>query len=90
MSKNVAVIDADGAVVAINVQADEYTPQADEVEVTGVAWCGGDYVGGVFYPPQPFPSWSRGDGEWLPPTPQPTEGRWRWDEDTLTWVEVTA
>lgn len=46
----------------------------------------------VFFPPQPFPSWTLdGDHDWQPPVPMPSEGGpWRWDEDTLSWVEVTA
>jgi hypothetical protein len=86
MSKDVAVIGIGGEVVAINVQADDYAPQPYEVEVTGAAWVGGDYVGGLFYPPQPFPSWTRGEGEWLPPVPMPDDGeRYVWNEDAQAW-----
>lgn len=46
----------------------------------------------VFVAPQPFPSWALdADHDWQPPTPMPTEGGpWVWDEDTLSWIEVTA
>ena len=46
----------------------------------------------VFIAPQPFPSWTLdADHDWQPPTPMPLEGGpWTWDEDTLSWVEVTA
>lgn len=45
----------------------------------------------VFIAPQPFPSWTLdANHDWQPPTPCPTEGRWYWDEETLSWVEVTA
>lgn len=46
----------------------------------------------VFIAPQPFPSWTLDTNhDWQPPTPMPTEGGpWFWDEDTLSWVEVTA
>ena len=54
------------------------------------AYIGGPYMDGVFYPPRPFPSWTPVDGRWQPPTPRPSEGDWYWDEDTLSWVEVTA
>lgn len=93
MSKNIAVIAASGEVVAVNVHPDEYEPAPYEVVVTGTAWVGGDYVDGFFYPPQPFPSWVRSAGEWLPPTPKPESATWnshRWDEGTLSWVGVTA
>jgi len=49
--------------------------------------------GGAFIPPQPFPSWTLNPDTalWDAPTPMPTEGGpWSWDEDTLSWVEVTA
>jgi len=51
-----------------------------------------DAVADVFIAPQPFPSWTLdGNHDWQPPTPMPTEGApWTWDEDTLSWVEVTA
>lgn len=46
----------------------------------------------IFIAPQPFPSWTLDSNhDWQPPTPMPTEGGpWAWDEDTLSWVEVTA
>lgn len=46
----------------------------------------------VFIAPQPFPSWTLdANHDWQPPTPMPSEGGpWTWDEDTLSWVEVTA
>ena len=53
------------------------------------AYIGGPLISGVFYPPQPFPSWIAVDGRWQPPTPRPTEGDWYWDEDTLSWVALT-
>jgi hypothetical protein len=46
-------------------------------------------VADVFIAPQPFASWSLDDNfDWQPPTPMPTEGRWNWDEATLSWVEA--
>jgi hypothetical protein len=48
-----------------------------------------DPVADVFIEPQPYPSWSLDENyDWQPPTPMPTEGRWYWDEATLSWVEV--
>ena len=51
-----------------------------------------DAAADVFIAPQPFASWTLdADHDWQPPTPMPTEGGpWFWDEDTLSWVEVTA
>jgi hypothetical protein len=42
----------------------------------------------IFVTPQPYPSWVRSGSFWNPPTPMPTEGRWSWDESSLSWVEV--
>lgn len=43
----------------------------------------------VFVPPQPFPSWTLdADYDWQPPTPRPSEGRWYWDEPSLSWVAL--
>ena len=47
-----------------------------------------DAVNDVFIAPQPFASWSLNENfDWQPPTPMPTEGRWYWDEDSLSWLE---
>jgi hypothetical protein len=44
----------------------------------------------VFIAPQPYPSWILDNNyDWQPPTPKP-EGRWAWDEDTLSWIEIEA
>lgn len=43
----------------------------------------------VFIAPQPYPSWSLDENfDWQPPTPRPSEGRWVWDEPSLTWVKA--
>ena len=49
-----------------------------------------DAVNDVFIAPQPYSSWSLDQNfDWLPPTPRPEEGFWRWDEDSLSWLEIT-
>ena len=48
----------------------------------------GDYVG-VFYAPQPYPSWILNTSTflWEAPVPYPTDGKvYVWDEATLSWV----
>ncbi|THF64308.1 hypothetical protein [Pseudothauera rhizosphaerae] len=43
----------------------------------------------VFVAPPPFPSWVLDENhDWQPPVQRPDEGRWRWDEATVSWVEV--
>lgn len=47
-----------------------------------------DPTADVFIEPQPYPSWQLDTNyDWQPPVPQPTEGRWYWNEDSLEWVE---
>lgn len=42
----------------------------------------------VFVAPQPYPSWVLDlNFDWQPPITQPTEGMWRWDEASLSWIE---
>ena len=47
----------------------------------------------AFIPPQPFVSWTlvTDTCQWASPTPYPTDGKmYRWDEDTLAWVEYPS
>jgi hypothetical protein len=46
----------------------------------------------AFIPPQPYASWTLNDETclWNAPTPMPIDDkRYRWDETTTSWVEVT-
>lgn len=48
-----------------------------------------DPVGNVFVAPRPFASWLLDQNhDWQPPTPRPSDGRWRWNEETTSWVEA--
>ena len=49
-----------------------------------------DAVNDVFYPAQPFPSWSLTQNwEWQAPVPCPQDGKpYYWDESTKTWIEI--
>jgi hypothetical protein len=52
-----------------------------------------DHQNDVFYPPQPFPSWTlnKTNWTWEAPTPRPVDMKFCvWDESTLSWKEVTA
>jgi len=46
-----------------------------------------------FYPPEgPFESWILNDTtfDWEAPTPMPTDEKsYRWDEETVSWIEIT-
>lgn len=45
-----------------------------------------------FYAPQPYPSWNKNEDTylWEAPIPAPTDDKpYRWDEPTLSWVEIT-
>jgi hypothetical protein len=56
------------------------------------AGIGYTWDGTGFAPPQPFESWTKSAETylWEAPTPMPTDGKmYRWDEPTLSWVEVT-
>ena len=77
--------------VADSAQIAEDVTGLTAVETNGVPWTDWTLHGDEWRPPAPFPSWVWNDGEWVAPVPMPTEGGpWAWDEDTLSWVEVTA
>ena len=62
-----------------------------EFTIENPAYIGGDYLGGYFYAPQPYPSWSRDKGLWQAPVPHPTDDAvYVWDEATTSWVEFSA
>ena len=44
----------------------------------------------MFISKQPYPSWSANTetGQWDPPTPEPEDGEYYWDEDTQSWIEL--
>jgi hypothetical protein len=47
----------------------------------------------AFIPPQPYPSWTLVEEtcQWISPVAMPTDDKmYRWDEPTLSWVEVTV
>lgn len=50
-----------------------------------------DAVNDVFIAPQPFASWSLDENfDWQAPTAKPEKGFWRWDEDSLSWIEANG
>ena len=52
-----------------------------------------DRANDVFYPAQPFPSWtiSAPNWTWEAPVAMPTDGKqYGWDEATTSWKEITV
>ena len=49
-----------------------------------------DAIDDVFYAQQPYASWiiSAPTWIWKPPFPAPTDGMYRWNEETLSWDKV--
>ena len=48
-----------------------------------------DEVADVFISPSIYPSWTLDENyDCQPPIPMPTEGIWRWNEETLSWIEL--
>jgi hypothetical protein len=51
-----------------------------------------DAVRDAFIPPKPYPSWLLDEAtcDWAAPVPKPIDSsRYRWDESTTSWVEVS-
>jgi hypothetical protein len=46
----------------------------------------------AFVPPKPYASWTLdANAQWQAPTAMPTDGKmYSWNEETLSWVEVTT
>lgn len=47
----------------------------------------------AFIAPQPFASWTLNETtcRWESPTPYPTDGKiYSWNEETLSWIEITS
>jgi hypothetical protein len=93
MSKNVAILNDSGIVIAINIYPDNYELGSNQILVTTPAYVGGDYVDGYFYPPKPYPSWTRNNGKWISPIEKPlltqeqidNRNYYNWNEQTLSW-----
>ena len=85
-----AVINDNNEVINIIVCNDDEPETANLITYTDLnpACIGGNYVNGYFYPPQPYPSWTRNKGNWQAPTPRPAEGFWYWNEENLMWQQL--
>jgi len=45
----------------------------------------------AFIPPKPYSSWVLNEQscQWEAPVPRPTEGLYKWDEESVQWVEIS-
>jgi hypothetical protein len=83
-----ALLDANDVVINVSV-ADDSWDSTGWIEYTdeNPAVIGGDYVDDYFYGFQPFPSWTRNEGKWVPPIPYPSDGLiYFWNEEEGDWV----
>jgi hypothetical protein len=82
----------DNIVVADAEWADAQTDTVVEYTEANPAYMGGEYVGGFFYAPQPFASWTRSSGTWVAPVTMPTSVEenkaWIWNEATVSWINI--
>jgi hypothetical protein len=88
--RRMAVLDETSQVINVIACSDDEqdTPTLVAYTDNNPAYIGGDYYEGYFYPEQPYPSWSRSAGEWLPPVPQPQGmGNWFWNEEAQEWQD---
>jgi hypothetical protein len=88
MTKEVAVFDENGKIIAINLHDADYELKQNEMIATRTAYVGGTFEeDGCFYPEPPFQSWIKnGKGTWIPPIEYPEEMYlYTWDEDNLNW-----
>jgi hypothetical protein len=90
MSKNMAAVSDTGEVLNIIICHDDEpeTPNLITYTDANPAYIGGTFDSGYFYPPQPYPSWVKDEGVWLPLIPRPeSEGNWQWNEDEQEWQD---
>jgi len=90
MSKNMAIL-KNGIVVNVIVTNDNEPETTNQITYTdqNPAYIDGDYVDGYFYNIQPYPSWTRHEGNWICPVAKPNNGKpYLWVEAEQTWTEI--
>jgi hypothetical protein len=91
--KKFAELDPQKKVINVIVARDDFEkPGFVEYTDSNPAFIGGDYFEGMFYEPQPFESWTRSNGRWIPPVPMPEmvmtdkpPKLCQWNESTQSW-----
>lgn len=49
-----------------------------------------DEANDIFIEPQPYNSWILDENyDWISPIPRPSEGYWYWDENKMSWIEIS-
>ena len=76
-----------------NIHYDPITEQPDNEKPFRGNYAGVGFIydkdNDVFYPPQPFTSWTLNKSTWLweAPVAMPTDGkRYKWDENSQSWI----
>lgn len=89
MTKSVAIINDENIVENLIVCDDSFIDQENQITYNDLnpAFIGGLYEDGFFYPPQPYPSWTKNEGNWLPPIEKP-DGEFSWNEEKKEWIEI--
>jgi hypothetical protein len=96
MEENYAELDIQNKVINILVidsENIEFLSKKNYVKYTSdnPASVGGDYFENFFYPPQPYPSWTRKNGKWIAPIENPNvgdeylESKYIWNEIQQNW-----
>lgn len=89
MNKYFAQLDENNKVINIIVGDDNFAAEGFiEYTLENAAYIGGDFFDGLFYPPKPFDSWIRFEGNWIAPIPKPEGFGWAWNEESLNWVNA--
>ena len=80
----------------VHYQPDSQEPSADQSKALRKNYAGIGFTYNreldAFIPPKPYNSWTLNETSclWEAPTPMPTDGKiYNWNEETVSWVEVT-
>lgn len=80
----------------VHYQPDSNEPSADQTKALRKNYAGigftYNHLRDAFIPPKPYASWVLNEASclWDSPVPYPTDGkRYRWDEATTSWIEMT-
>jgi len=89
-----AVLSSDGITVENTIGADADFPIGTVCPTeVGIGWT---YESNIWWCEKPYPSWVKQTGGaagsigvWEAPVDRPEGDQWAWDEDTLSWIDVS-